>query len=427
MSAPDRMIPAQQPRPRKASAREAPARIACIHLPSVAIGLELRDEPTLVARPIVIESAGPGTRLVQDLSPAARRAGVTRGMPVSQARKTCPDLLVRPARPEAYRDTFALMLGVLGEFTGDVEPMGYEHSWLAASDLVPRAGREATLADEILGRVQHETGLATRVGIAHGKLTSRIVTRYLERRDAMVLPAGREVVFLGGLATGYLPLAAPTRQRLAQLGLTKIHQYAGLPSGGILPRFGYEGLRAWRLAHGHDDQRIRPWREEPPLEAAQVFLEPIANHRSLRHHAERLVERIAGPLAAEFRMASEIGLRITFESGHVDTRRRELLEPTGRPATLLAHVDGLMKAVEWREPVERMELTARGLCPTIGRQLDLFRKEHEDEAAVEEALRDLQGRFGAEVVRTGRLLDPAAPLHERRAILRPWGDAAGTA
>lgn len=399
----------------------APARIACIHLPSVAIGIELRDEPTLVARPLVIESAGPGTRLVQDLSPAARRAGVVRGMPVSQARKTCPDLLVRSARPDDYRDTLALVLGVLGEFTGDVEPLGFEHSWLAASDLVPRAGREATLADEILGRVQRETGLATRVGIAHGKLTSRIVTRYLERRDAMVLPAGREVVFLGGLSTGYLPLAAQIRQRLAQLGLTKIRQYAALPGGGILPRFGHEGLRAWRLAHGHDDPRIRPWREEPPLEAAQAFPEALANHRSLRHHAERLVERIAGPLAAEYRMASEIGLRITFESGAVDARHRDLLEPTGRPAALMAHVDGLMRAVHWREPVERMELTARGLCPTLGRQLELFRREHEDAAAVDASLRDLQGRFGADVVRTGQLLDQTAPLHERRAILRPWG------
>ena len=407
--------------------REAPARIACIHLPSVAVGLEMRDEPTLVSRALAIESIGPGTRVIQDASHAARRAGLTRGMPTSQARKICPELLVRPARPAAYRDTFSIVLEVLSEFTSEVEPMGYEHSWLASSDLVPRTGREATLAQEILGRVHHETGLATRVGIAHGKLTSRIVTRYLEQRDAMVLPAGREVVFLGGLATGYLPLTTPTRRRLSQLGIGKIHQYAGLPGAGILPRFGYEGLRAWRLSHGHDDPRVRPWREEPPLEAAQTFPEPISNHRSLNHHAERLVERIAGPLAAEFRMASEIGVRVTFERGHVETRRRELLEPTGRAATLLAHVEGLMKDMEWREPVERLEITARGLCPTIGRQLDLFRKSHEDEAAIEESLRDLQGRFGPEAVRTGRLLDPVAPLHERRAILRSWEKAAGKA
>ena len=277
---------------------EPQPRIACVHLPHVAIALEERDNTILVGRPLAIEAPQPGPHTVYDLSYAAHLAGVAHGMSLTQARKMCPELTVLPARPDAYRDTFQVFLALLGEFTPAIEPADLERSWLAATGLTSRSNQERTLAEELALRVRHELGLASRVGLAHGKLTSKIVTQYLERRDVMVLPQGREVPFLSGLATRYLPLSAPNHRRLQQLGLTKIHQFAALPASGLLPRFGHEGLRAHKLAHGQDDARVQPWQSEPFLEAEHVFPEPIANLRSLRHHIEQLAHRVARPLAA---------------------------------------------------------------------------------------------------------------------------------
>lgn len=401
-------------------ARERRERVACVELPHVAVAVEVRDDSRLAGRPLVVETPRPGPRAVYDLSYEAHLAGVARGMSLQAARRTCPDLLLLPPRMEAYHDTFRLMIALLGELAPAVEPVDLEHSWLAAGELASRRVVEVALAEELVARVRRETGLPTRVGLAHGKLTSRIVTRYLERRDTMVLPAGREVVFLGGLATRYLPLEAADQRRLRSLGLAKIRQYAALPGAGILPRFGYQGLRAWRLAHGRDDAQVRPWQAEPILEAEHVFLEPIANHRSVRHHIERLVRQVARPLATQFRMAGSLALAVEFEDGGREEQERTLLEPTAGTATLLAQADGLLRRIEWRAPVERLTVRARGLCPTVGRQLSLFRAEVEDRLEIEGALRDLQGRYGPEAVRMGRIAEPASPLPERRAYLQTW-------
>lgn len=405
------------------------SRVACVNLPHVAVAIEERDNRDLVGRPLAIETPQPGPRLVYDLSLAAHRAGVARGMRLAQARKVCPDLAVLPARPDDYRDTFLVLLEVLGQFTPTIEPADLEHSWLATRGLTAgppgqRTGSwapERSLAAELVQQVRTQVGLAARVGLAHGKLTSRIVAQYLQQRDTMVLPPGKETAFLGGLATRHLPLSSDNHARLLQLGLTKIRQYAELPARGILPRFGYDGLRAYGLAHGKDDARIQPWQEAPFLEAEHVFLEPIANQRSLQHHLEMLARQVAQPLSEQFRMAGMLALTITFENGQVASEQRTLAEPASRPATLLVHLDALSERIAWQAPVERVKVAAQGLCPTSGRQLALFRREIEARAGVERALQRLQAKYGPDVVQQGHVLEPTSPLPERRAYLAPWG------
>jgi nucleotidyltransferase/DNA polymerase involved in DNA repair len=400
---------------------DKPPRVACVSLPHLAVALAEQAEAGLVGRPMAVVTAGDahGER-VYDASYLAHLAGVAAGMPLAQARQACPELVIRAARPELYRATFQELLATLTTFTTVVEPADVEHSWLATADLVPRGGREVTLADELAAHVRAELGLWPRVGLAHGKLTSHIVTRYLEQRHVMVLPAGREVAFLGGLATRYLPLAPPRLRRLAELGIAKVHQYAALPGRGILPRFGYEGLRAWHLAHGEDDAQVRAWQAEPYLEAEHLFAKPIANLRSLRYHVEQLALRLAQPLASRFQLAGALAVTVTFETGQAVTRERTLSEPAGQPGVLLTHAEALLATIQWGAPVERLRLAVQGLCPTLGRQLELFRQTQAGREGVERTLRRVQARYGGAVVQQGRLLEVASPLAERRAYLAPW-------
>jgi nucleotidyltransferase/DNA polymerase involved in DNA repair len=188
-----------------------------------------------------------------------------------------------------------------------------------------------------------------------------------------------------------------------------------------LPRFGYDGLRAYELSHGHDDAQVQPWKEEPFLETEQVFLDPIVNRAHLDYHIEQLTHRLARPLAEQFQMAGALSLTITFETGQAVTRQRTLFEPAVNPSTLLLHLEALGRQIDWAAPIERVKVSAQGLCPTVGRQLALFRHEHEAQEAVQRALRRVQARYGADVVQQGRRLEPDSPLPERRAYLVPWG------
>ena len=450
------------------------ARVACVHLPHVPVALEERDNLALVGRPLVIagenplakspsKSAEQASRIQQaqqaqqaqqgqqtqtaqadqstqsaqsaqaaqaaqsdrravviDLSYPAHAAGIMRGMRIDAARKICPDLNVLPARPQDYQDAFALMLEILGEITPDVEPADLEHSWLSTHGLLPEGGREQSLVTDLARRVRAATGLNVRAGLAHGKLTSRILTAYLNQRDVMVLPAGKEVRFLGGLATRYLPLGSKNLERLTALGIRRVFRYAALPRRGILPRFGYSGLRAYDLAHGHDEAAVRPWAEEPLLTAETTFPEAIRNMRSLEHHIGQLCARISHPLIRQYRMASHMQLRIEFERGQAAEHQREIIEPVSRIRSLQTHAEALMREVKWGAPVESIRLAVRGLCPSVSRQLALFQYAEESREGIEKVLGQVEARYGEGVVQRGRPCEPESPLHERRAVLVPY-------
>lgn len=373
-----------------------------------------------MGRPVVVATPEALGFRVQDRSYTAHLAGVLPGMTVTEARRLCPGLEVLPARPEVYATVFQALLAALNDISPAVEPADLAQGWLGTAGLVPRGGSEQTLANAVLAAVRQATDLDARVGLAAGKLTSRILTRYLGERGSMVLPPGKEVLFLGGLPTHYLPLATRTLTALRELGIIKVHQYADLPQGGILPRFGHAGLRAWRLAHGEDDPRVRPWTQEPLLEAVHAFPEPIANHRSLEHHIGRLAARLAGPLARQFQMAGRLRLQIDLERGQPLVLERRLLTPLAGANALTTQAVALLHQAGCRTPVERLSLTAQGLCPTTARQLNLFRQEESAQERIETTLQRIQARYGEAAVQQGQVLDPAAPLHERRAMSRPW-------
>lgn len=398
----------------------APPRVLCAWLPHVPVALAEREDLRRMGRPLVVAAPEAQGLRVQDRSYAAHLAGILPGMTVTEARRLCPGLEVLPARPEVYATVFQALLAALNDISPAVEPADLAQGWLSTAGLVPRGGSEQTLADAVLAAVRGATDLDARVGLAVGKLTSRILTRYLGERGSMVLPPGKEALFLGGLPAHYLPLAAGTLTVLRELGVVKVHQYADLPQDGILARFGHAGLRAWRLAHGEDDPRVRPWAQEPVLEAVHAFPEPIANHRSLEHHIGQLAARLAGPLARQFQMAGRLRLQLDLERGQPLILERRLLTPLAGAAALTTQAVALLHQVACRAPVDRLSLAAQGLCPTTARQLNLFRQEESAQEHIEAALQRIQTRYGEAAVQQGQVLDPDAPLHERRATARAW-------
>jgi DNA polymerase-4 len=391
-----------------------------VNLPHVAVALEERAHPDLAGRPFAVESDQPGPRVVYDLSLAAHRMGVRRGMKLSQARKVCPEIAIRPPTPELYAQTFRTLVGVLTDFTPTVEPADLEKSWVSTAELAARESTERSLAREVESRVRRDLELEPRLGLAQGKMTSRIVTQVLEG-GFMVLPRGRDVSFLAGLTVAHLPLETPILERILSLGLTKIHQYGALPSAGILPRFGYQGLRAYFLAHGQDDSRVQPFRQAPSFEAAHVFEEPVSDLEMLRKLLVHLAERVALPLSAAFQMAQSLTIMVNLENGARIVRSRSMDEPAVSARILANHAAALISREQWSSAgIDRVSLSVQGLCPTLGQQLDLFRREHARREGIERTLRTVQAKFGNEVVRKGQLLEPASVLPERRAYAAPW-------
>ena len=87
----------------------------------------------------------PTGRSILALSAEARLAGIARGMPVRQASKLCPDLILLPPNPRLYARASRALHEMLRIYAPVIEPRGYGHAFLDLTGtgrlFGPRGGR----------------------------------------------------------------------------------------------------------------------------------------------------------------------------------------------------------------------------------------------------------------------------------------------
>src|SRR5512144_1179460 len=79
--------------------------------------VEEQRDPTLRGKPFAVGGRPEERGVVASCSYPARAVGVRSAMPMSQAVRLCPPLIIVPARHSAYRETSQKVMAVLHEIT----------------------------------------------------------------------------------------------------------------------------------------------------------------------------------------------------------------------------------------------------------------------------------------------------------------------
>ncbi|HBY92592.1 MAG TPA: hypothetical protein DEP84_01295, partial [Chloroflexi bacterium] len=178
--------------------------IACVSVPYFAAAVERREDPSLVARPLVIGGLPRTPGKVYAISREAARTGVRPGMPVRRAQGLCPQARFIPAAQARYQEVFEQIADLLTAFTNLVEP-GDGH-WQAADgrwrttvsndqlaatyslDLGVLKETEAVeVVQQIGGAVRERARLAAAIGLARERFTAHVAATSVEPNEALLV------------------------------------------------------------------------------------------------------------------------------------------------------------------------------------------------------------------------------------------------
>jgi DNA polymerase-4/DNA polymerase V len=205
--------------------------------------------PELKGKPIV---TGGERGIIACASYSAKRMGIKRGVPVFEARRICPDLLVMPSDYETYSLFSRRMFNIIRQFTPQVEEYSIDEAFADITGLrrVLRASYE-TIGSRIKDEVSKNLGITVSVGLSITKVLAKIGSKYQKPNGLTVIP-GREIAtYLQKIPVQDVWGIGPaTASYLSKMGIRTALEFARMPESVVKARFTKPGIEIWHELRG---------------------------------------------------------------------------------------------------------------------------------------------------------------------------------
>ena len=393
-----------------------PRTILHLDLDAFFCAVEEQHNPALRGRPFAVGGRPEGRGVVSSASYAARRFGVHSAMPMAQAVRLCPDLVVVSPNFAAYRAASRQVMERLHRLTPLVEQISIDEAFLDVSALGEPG---ATLAARLQASIRGELALSCSLGVAANKLVAKIATdvgQSLVRSGAMpnaicMVPPGEEAAFLAPLPAGALWGVGPkTAEKLAAMGIHTIGAIAEWPAADLERRFGQHGEDLSRRARGIDERPIVTERAAKSISQETTFARDVSDREILERTLREQAATIAQKLRRDELTGTTVKLKIRWPDFTTPTRQLTLPQPSD-DAAVIAEAALRLFAQIWSSgpPVRLIGVGVSGLG-SPPRQLGLWDAptaapspaEIERQRRTEAALAAIQERFGAGMLRRAR-------------------------
>jgi len=364
--------------------------------------VEKRDDPTLADKPVIV---GGGQRgVVLTACYVARTFGVRSAMPMFEARRLCSQAAVVRPDMDKYARVGREVRELMFKLTPLVEPVSIDEAFMDLSGTARLHGMSPAKAlAGFAGEVERALGITVSIGLSSNKFLAKIASDLDKPRGFAVLGGTEAVAFLAPRpVTLIFGVGKIAEQRLSRDGLRTIGDLQRAGERELRRRYGAEGARLFRLAHGLDDRPVQAEREAKSISAETTFERDIADFRPLELRLWRLAEKVSSRLKANGLAGSTVTLKLKSADFRIRTRAQSVAHPTQLAARIFAVGRELLGRETDGTMFRLIGIGLSGLCDADGADFaDLIDRRS---AGAEQAMDRLRERFGEEAVVKGLAL-----------------------
>ena len=359
-------------------------------------------------------------------SPAARAEGVRRGLRKREAQGRCPQLTV--VEHDAARDAraFEPVVAAVEELAPGVEVIRPGACALAVRGPASYYGGEEGAGERLVEHTALTCGVEAQAGVADG-----VFAALLAARAGRIVAPGGTAAFLAGMDIGMLD-RPDLADLLRRLGVRTLGDFAALPVGDVLARFGFDAAYAHRLASGVDERPLAV-RTPPPDCVVTGEYDPALDRVDMAAFAARaLAESLHARLAAHGLAATRLGIEARTEAGeelHRVWRHEGLLTASALADRVRWQLDGWLTGAgrgsggmpaRPTAGIDRLRLIPDGVVRYAGMQTGLWGEIGEADERAHRAMVRVQGLLGPDAIFTAVL--GGGRGYADRVRLVPWGD-----
>ncbi len=388
--------------------RRLPRVILHLDMDAFYAAVEIRDDPSLAGKPLII--GHPGRRgVVSTCSYEARKFGVHSAMPSVTAMRLCPQATWRPGRMKLYVAESRKIRAILSDFSPLVEPLSIDEAFLDLTGIALDLDAGATQARKIKRRIHDEIRLTASVGVSPNKFLSKVASD-MEKPDGLVVLSPENlpdrfwplpVERLWGVGPG-------TAARLHKGGLTTIGDLLRIEQSTLQLLVGPNSASHLRaLAQGEDDRPVRSSRRAKSISEERTYTEDLTSRDDIDRALVARAEGVARQLRRSTLVGTTVHLKVRTGDFTTWTRTMKLPAPTDLAEPLMQAGRKLFQdRINLKgHGVRLLGLGVSGLAPAGSGQSNLFIDEAEQKARrMTNAADAIRNRMGENAVTRARLL-----------------------
>ena len=407
--------------------------------------IEQLDHPEYKGHPVIV--GGLSSRgVVATCSYEARKFGVHSAMPISRAKKLCPDGIYVYPRMDRYKEVSEQIFSIMKEFTPYIEPLSVDEAFLEVSGMSTMYSGPKALGRAIKDRVFEETGLIISAGLAPNKFLAKLASDLDKPDGLVVIPYGREKEILAPLPIKRIWGVGPRTEKILKTGGFHLMRHIqALPDeSSLIPLVGNQARRIWELANGIDDRPVETDRKIQSIGAEETYEEDLTDGSAIELEFRYFANRLSKRLRKRNLLGHTVSIKVRYDDFTTVSRQKRLDTPSDHEhvffETALLLWNKLMqdktskkpkgKAKEleslgattkvqakafkyssektrWIDPpgpIRLLGLTVSGLDEEVPMQDSLFESpQDETEDKLASVLDSLESKFGETVIMSGAL------------------------
>jgi len=332
-----------------AEIKDSPRVVAHLDMDAFYASVELRRQPELRGKPVVVCGSGPRAVVTTASYEARKLAGIHSAMPASVARRRLPDAVYLRPDFAAYRQASGEVMEILRRNAETVEVVGLDEAYI---DLTGIFSPKSTMR-RIASQIREETGLSCSVGISESRMLAKITSELGKPAGLVVLSRAEAIERFAGGSPGLVPGIGPkTVARLERIGIRTLAELGARDEDELEQAFGPRaGGWLCRRARFEDDTPVVVEHETKSQSTEITYDVDVADHGELERSLITLSEELCRRLRSRDLRGRTIGIKVRLDDWTNVSRSQTVERPTNDAARVTAVALELLRAYAPPRPV----------------------------------------------------------------------------
>lgn len=290
--------------------------------------VEMRDNPELRGKPVIVGGKASNRGVVSTASYEARKYGVHSAMPMSQAHKLCPNGYYVTSRFEVYRETSRQIMDIFRSYTDKVEPMSLDEAYLDITDLVRNDLPASKIANFIRRDILERTQLTASAGVSYNKFLAKLASGMNKPNALTIIDYNNVHEILMNLDIGEFPgVGKASKKIMHENNIFNGQDLYDKSEFELIRLFGKRGRGLYLKARGIDHNEVKNTRIRKSVGTERTFATDVNDDEEILRKVWELSGKTAERLSKLQKSAKTVTVKIKTYQYETLSKQQSLRDP----------------------------------------------------------------------------------------------------